>query len=63
MGYKGVKNSQKKIWEGRTTGFHLKRFIPPYPLDSQLVTYQIQLTEYRQPLLDCAKPLHNLVTY
>ena len=63
MVYKGSKNCSKKIWEGRTTGFLLKRFIPPYTLDYQLVTHKKQLTEYRQPLLECAKPLHKLVTY
>ena len=42
---KGSKIAQKKIWEGRTTGFLLKRFIPPYTLDYQLVTHKKQLTE------------------
>lgn len=63
MGYKRVKNSQKKIFEGRTARIFLKRFIPLYPLDYQLVTHQIQLTKYRRSLLDYAKPLHKLVTY
>ena len=63
MIYKGVKNCSKKIFEGRTTGFLLKRFIPPYTLDYQLVTHKKQLTENGWPLLDCAKPLHKLVTY
>ena len=44
MGYKRVKNCSKKIFEGRTTGFHLKRFIPPQPLEYKLVTHKKQLT-------------------
>ena len=55
MSYKRVKNSQKKIWEGRTPRIHLKRFIPPYTLDYQLVTYLIQLTEIFWVGIDTAK--------
>lgn len=45
MSCKRVKNCSKKIFEGRTTGFLLKRFIPPDTLDYQLVTHKKQLTE------------------
>lgn len=66
MGYKSVKNSQKKFGRVAPPRTFLKRFTPDTLLqlfDYQSVTYQIQLTEYRQPLLACAKPLHKLVTY
>ena len=37
MGYKRVKNSQKKIWEGRTHTDSLKTFYPRHPFCRSLI--------------------------
>lgn len=61
MGYKGSKILKKNLGRSHPR-IRLKRFIPPYPLGNQLVTYLIQLTEVFREVLACAKPLHKLVT-